>query len=546
MMIKEDDDMDPNNQKDASLFEQQTLSLLYASFGVSLTYMILFFAELDKSDWLKWFYLSLSALFALLFVAAIEILKEHKETLLSKWLLNAYPFLLVTLGVLSFHVVQLSIYERVAFLLMMLIVTISTLKGFKYTLVLYLFALLSYNLSYAYNHSFPSTFLLTSVMVILLFFGLNRVFNRIITRLYAASRELKSVNAQFHASLNQLEKTNYRLEHTKNISDMMMSLMTEIIHSEDTDRLLNTILEKAIAVIPNAQAGTLLIKEDDHMVYKAAHGYDLDTLKKIHLRIEDTFEHKLGNKRKPAIIRNSHAFNLMHASKAFTKQMEDSQIPSSQSVITCPIFFNHEYYGSINLDNLTQENAFFEDDKPIIKYLANQIGLVLNHRQLLEKTLYSAKHDALTGVYTRIYHNERLNEIYKHAMKHQQSFCIALIDLNDLKKTNDQWGHQTGDQFLQYFVKHARHFIDPQDIFSRTGGDEFTLIFKTQPYYKAMKTITDMKAWFDENPMQVGNKRLTVTFGAGIACYPEDGKLLTSLSEVADKRMYEDKRISKK
>lgn len=236
----------------------------------------------------------------------------------------------------------------------------------------------------------------------------------------------------------------------------------------------------------------------------------------------------------------------MHASKAFTKQMEDSQIPSSQSVITCPIFFNHEYYGSINLDNLTQENAFFEDDKPIIKYLANQIGLVLNHRQLLEKTLYSAKHDALTGVYTRIYHNERLNEIYKHAMKHQQSFCIALIDLNDLKKTNDQWGHQTGDQFLQYFVKHARHFIDPQDIFSRTGGDEFTLIFKTQPYYKAMKTITDMKAWFDENPMQVGNKRLTVTFGAGIACYPEDGKPLTSLSEVADKRMYEDKRISKK
>jgi diguanylate cyclase (GGDEF)-like protein len=532
-------------RENISLFEQRTLSMLYASFAVSLTYLVLFFAQINALGWMKFFYLSASAFLILLFVSAIEILKEQKDTLFSRTVLDIYPYLFVTIGAITFHLVESFMDERIVFLLILLTITIITLKPFRNSLFIYLYAYTIFNFSYYLKYGFPSQFFFTTIAVIIMFNVLNVLFNKVVIRLYQTTTELKKMNAAFHSSLTQLVETNYQLEHTKKISDMMMNLMTEIIHNDDIDSLLNKVIEQAVLVMPNAQAGTILVKQDHLMIYKAAFGYNLEVLRQIQLTVEDTFEHKLGNHRKAAIIQNSHSFNLLHASKRFTQQMMEHQIPSSKSVITCPILFNDVYYGSINLDHLEKENAFSEADISIVSYLASQIGLILSNHQLLEKTLYSTKHDTLTGAYSRIHHNEKLEEIYKQANRNQKTFCIVLIDLNDLKKTNDTLGHQTGDLLLKYFVTNLNHFLDTLDQVSRTGGDEFTLLMNHKSYYEALKRVNHMKQWFDEHPLVVNRQKLKVCFGAGVACFPDDGKTLNALNEVADKRMYQDKKASK-
>lgn len=85
-----------------------------------------------------------------------------------------------------------------------------------------------------------------------------------------------------------------------------------------------------------------------------------------------------------------------------------------------------------------------------------------------------AQTDALTGVINRRY----LSEISHKILTHPQSYPITgiLLDMNDFKQVNDEYGHLIGDQMLISFCECVRAEITETDIFGRFGGDEFALL----------------------------------------------------------------------
>jgi diguanylate cyclase (GGDEF)-like protein len=259
----------------------------------------------------------------------------------------------------------------------------------------------------------------------------------------------------------------------------------------------------------------------------------------------ETFQHKLGNISNPEIIQDTRAFNELRTSIEFVNQFKNLGIPSSKSVITCPIILGNVVYGSINLDNLENERAFGEKDKPIVLYLAKQIGLALKNHELLNKTLHYTRHDMLTNAYLRMHHEELLKKIYESARVFNHSFSIAIIDINDLKKINDTLGHLAGDQLLKCFTEKSKNFLSDDHYLSRTGGDEFTILFDRTNAIEAQEIIQKMKEFFRKNPLEIEDTTIHIEFGAGISSYPEDGDLPNILSNLADKRMYEDKNKQK-
>ena len=96
----------------------------------------------------------------------------------------------------------------------------------------------------------------------------------------------------------------------------------------------------------------------------------------------------------------------------------------------------------------------------------------------LEKKLdvISAKYhyDQLTGCYNRVF----LSEIEERVL--EPGDAIIYMDLNDFKKINDTYGHETGDNQLKIFAKILlNHFKD--DIVLRLGGDEFVVLTRGLP-----------------------------------------------------------------
>ncbi len=78
--------------------------------------------------------------------------------------------------------------------------------------------------------------------------------------------------------------------------------------------------------------------------------------------------------------------------------------------------------------------------------------------------------DALTGLKNRHYFDNRLSDL-----KNKDKLCFVIIDLNELKAINDQYGHLVGDELIKMASLNIKEiFKDFEHI--RFGGDEFLLI----------------------------------------------------------------------
>jgi diguanylate cyclase (GGDEF)-like protein/PAS domain S-box-containing protein len=93
-------------------------------------------------------------------------------------------------------------------------------------------------------------------------------------------------------------------------------------------------------------------------------------------------------------------------------------------------------------------------------------------RARLDELDRRAHHDPLTGLANRA----SLMETFAEWSENGRTFCFILIDLDDFKPINDQFGHQFGDHALVAIADRLRACLGPGDVAARIGGDEFALL----------------------------------------------------------------------
>lgn len=331
------------------------------------------------------------------------------------------------------------------------------------------------------------------------------------------------------------------LQQNYKIVEAMHEITTEMLKDNDLDSILQLILEKAVDIVPKAQTGSILVRNGDRMEFRATVGYNLDVLKKIELNFQDMYQYKLNSLYEPTVIRDIRTFNSSNLDPKTTKNLEDGDALIAKSVLTCSIMFKDEIYGFINLDNIEDVEAFQEKDKTFIKHLAQQIEAAVKNQKMVEDIYKLSRYDALTGAYTRTYHTSLMKDVYEKAKKTRQVFSICNLDINELKQVNDKYGHDAGDQYIIYFSNIIKQQLDDQAIFTRMGGDEFLIVYKSCDRKCAQDKIAKMRKAFKKDPFTINSTKLDLTFGCGISTFIEDSEDLEKLLIVADQRMYENK-----
>jgi diguanylate cyclase (GGDEF)-like protein/PAS domain S-box-containing protein len=89
-----------------------------------------------------------------------------------------------------------------------------------------------------------------------------------------------------------------------------------------------------------------------------------------------------------------------------------------------------------------------------------------------------ANHDPLTGVGNRRMADERLQHAVAQAQRSGVTFAVCMMDLDDFKPVNDQYGHDAGDQVLKTIAQRLQDLVRSEDSVCRLGGDEFLLILR--------------------------------------------------------------------
>lgn len=159
-----------------------------------------------------------------------------------------------------------------------------------------------------------------------------------------------------------------------------------------------------------------------------------------------------------------------------------------------------------------------------------------------EELSEAADLDDLTGIYNRRAGREKLAEIIEDARREKKTLTVALIDVNELKKINDQYGHEEGDNLLSSMARVTKGCLGERDLIFRLSGDEFVLVFYAQNQQEAGRHMREISGRLrDEREKYSIFYEATFSFGL-TEVYPGDRYTLSDIIRRADEQMYIQKR----
>jgi diguanylate cyclase (GGDEF)-like protein len=152
--------------------------------------------------------------------------------------------------------------------------------------------------------------------------------------------------------------------------------------------------------------------------------------------------------------------------------------------------------------------------------------------------------DPLTGVYTRAYYNQKIQEEHERSCRYQLSFALLVLDLDHFKSINDAFGHSRGDEVLVHFARLTQKIARATDFIFRYGGDEFVLLLPHTNLADAASLANRLLEAVKNSPLE-GDPPISITISVGVAAFPADGETFEEVFETADKRNYAAKRAGR-
>lgn len=161
--------------------------------------------------------------------------------------------------------------------------------------------------------------------------------------------------------------------------------------------------------------------------------------------------------------------------------------------------------------------------------LVELIDRLIRERNYLEDM---ASIDPLTGLYNR----RILNRV-------RDCCAIAMCDIDDFKKINDNYGHDFGDSVIKSVSQIIKQNVRANDFVCRYGGDEFLIAFVNCPQDIVLERLEKIRRNVLEE-VKLPNERHVISMSFGVVIVDEDGKI-EELIKKADTALYESKEAGK-
>ncbi|WP_454596969.1 sensor domain-containing protein [Qipengyuania sp. SM2507] len=147
---------------------------------------------------------------------------------------------------------------------------------------------------------------------------------------------------------------------------------------------------------------------------------------------------------------------------------------------------------------------------------------------------WAATHDTLTKLASRL----QFRETIAMAIADGEPFCLLILDIDNFKQINDEFGHDAGDALLVQVGKHLKGSIGENDFVARIGGDEFVVIFRDltcrkDTHARAQRIARNLRAPWLHND-QIIDFRASI----GVSSFPKHGETKAAIMKSADIAMH--------
>ncbi len=245
---------------------------------------------------------------------------------------------------------------------------------------------------------------------------------------------------------------------------------------------------------------------------------------------------------------NSLLFNTFDSDKV--KELDaviigdDADPEISQSILVVPLKIGAKSIGVISAQSY-KPNMYTNSDRETLELLAANVAIAIENARLFDEVQKMATTDPLTSLYNRRKFEELASKEFERSLRYTRPLCAIMIDLDQFKLVNDQYGHLIGDQVLTSLAKLCKKSLRNIDILARYGGEEFIIIMPETTAKEALKSAERMRQDFGQNKLETVHGPISITISLGLADLTKTCDSLETLIDRADQAMYESKRTGR-
>jgi diguanylate cyclase (GGDEF)-like protein/PAS domain S-box-containing protein len=306
-------------------------------------------------------------------------------------------------------------------------------------------------------------------------------------------------------------------------------LRAEIEHRQQSERAKEDALEYANSIINTVRDPLLILDADLNIVSASRSFYQIFKVKP-----EDTEKRRiydLGNGQ----------WNI----RKLRELLEDI-LPRTASFDSFEV--EHEFPGIGKRTMLLNARKIYREITSTQLILLS-IEDITERKEAEEKLKILASHDELTGCVNFRTIMELLENEIARSIRYQKTFSIIMIDIDHLKRINDEHSHLAGNDVLISFANIIKNCIRSIDIVGRYGGDEFIVVLPETDSQHALVALERIRNDFNRtkitSPHIENTREVTLEFSAGIAVFPHNAKDLKELIWVVDNALLQAKRKGK-
>ena len=179
---------------------------------------------------------------------------------------------------------------------------------------------------------------------------------------------------------------------------------------------------------------------------------------------------------------------------------------------------------------------------PLIKTVAEKIGLSFGNLRLREELSRQALLDPLTGLNNRRWLENALRMRVARHSRSGEGFAVLMVDVDHFKSVNDVYGHEAGDRALQEIGGVLARSVREGEAAARFGGEEFTVVLDTSNPVEACGAAERIRTAVTAIRVRLKERDLPpLTVSIGVAIYPLDGDDVHVVLERADSALYASK-----
>jgi len=149
--------------------------------------------------------------------------------------------------------------------------------------------------------------------------------------------------------------------------------------------------------------------------------------------------------------------------------------------------------------------------------------------------------DGLTQVFNRRYFNEALEREFNRSKRYDRALSLIAFDIDHFKRVNDTHGHLAGDNLLRQIATAVKPRLRREDIFARTGGEEFGILLPEIAVDGARITAEKVRRIVESTPLRYEQQVIPVTVSLGVSQMVAEDATPEELYKRADERLYEAK-----